>query len=75
MLFQILMELVQRTRISKHWTMKSVQALEDSKDQEVPSPRTLLKLMILAVNRAGGKEGGRSKSSKNEQTQRCTSRD
>lgn len=51
-LLKILMELTQATRISKHWTKKSMQTLEVIKGQEVPSPRTLLMLMILAANTA-----------------------
>lgn len=61
------MEPVQRTRISKNWTKKSVSALQDSRDQEVPIPGTLMKLMILAVNRAKG--GGGEEKQKQTNTQ------
>jgi len=60
------MELVQGTGISKHWTKILVQALQDSRVQEVPSPGTLLKLMIPNANRARSR--GEETLSKNERT-------
>lgn len=71
------MEPVQGTRISKYWTKKSVPALQDSRDQEVPSPGTLLKLMILAVNRAkggGGEEKHETKMNRHRAAQKKTYR-
>lgn len=53
------MEFMQGARISKHWAKKSMLALQDSRDQEVPSPGTLLKL-ILAANRARSVRGKRN---------------